>query len=63
MFWINNKKNRCTPEDPIFSLIIKVGYKGVYITCHGHVFLIRISNTKLSVAEQVGFSFLVWLFT
>ena len=34
MFWSKNKKNRYTPENPIF-FYIKVGYKGVYFlrTC------------------------------
>ena len=31
MFWSKNKKNRYTPAYPSFT-IIKVGYKGVYIT-------------------------------
>ena len=31
MFWSKNTKNRYTPAYPSFA-IIKVGYKGVYIT-------------------------------
>ena len=35
MFWSKNKKNRYTPANPSFTIIIKVGFKGVYIarTC------------------------------
>ena len=32
MFWIKNKRNRYTPAYPSFTIYIKVGYKGVYIT-------------------------------
>ena len=31
MFWSKNKKNRYTPAYPSFA-IIKVGFKGIYIT-------------------------------
>ena len=32
MFWNKNKKNRNTPANPNFHFV-KVGYKGVYISC------------------------------
>ena len=35
MFWIKNKKNRCTPVNPSFA-IYKWGMRGY--TFHGHVF-------------------------
>ena len=35
MFWSKNKKNRYTPANPSFTILIKVGFKGVFIarTC------------------------------
>ena len=35
MFWSKNKKNRYSPVNPSFSIMIKVGFKGVFIarTC------------------------------
>ena len=32
LFWSKNKKNRYTPSNPSFSIYIKVGFKGVYIS-------------------------------
>ena len=32
LFWVNNKKNRYTPANPIFTMI-KVGFMGIFIAC------------------------------